>query len=180
MSTTILTFTPTQVYSDRMAHTKSTESNRHLVLLDIENLAGTPDPTWSEIEYAKRQLDAVIPDFSSARCIVASSHIGAEVICFSFPKALRRLRSGPDGADLALIDEVLDDRLMARFTKVTLCSGDGIFAPHVARLGRLGVEVTVVAQEGSLSTELRLAADHVVELVTSEIVEPVVIVRRAS
>ena len=115
MSTTILTFTPTQVYSDRMAHTKSTESNRHLVLLDIENLAGTPDPTWSEIEYAKRQLDAVIPDFSSARCIVASSHIGAEVICFSFPKALRRLRSGPDGADLALIDEVLDDRLMARF-----------------------------------------------------------------
>ena len=73
MSTTILTFTPTQVYSDRMAHTKSTESNRHLVLLDIENLAGTPDPTWSEIEYAKRQLDAVIPDFSSARCIVVQT-----------------------------------------------------------------------------------------------------------
>lgn len=83
---------------------------------------------------------------------------------FEFPSALRLWRSGPDGADLALIDQMLDLRVMRRFGRVTLCSGDGIFADSVAALASAGIHTTVVSWADRLSRRLHLAAHRIVML----------------
>jgi hypothetical protein len=147
-----------------MRQTKSNQRAGHLVVLDIENLAGTASPTPTELEQVKTQLAEVIDGYEDLQCIVACGHRAAPVVMFAFPRALRRLQSGPNGADLTLLSEMGEHRIMDRYEKVTLCSGDGIFTDEVARLGRAGVDVTVVAIEGSLASRLRLAASHVVTL----------------
>lgn len=152
---------------DSMGYMKQINSNqitRHLVLIDIENLAGTPNPTSHEISFIKSEFSEVVEGFCDLQCVVACSHRAASEVLFAFPRALRRIRSGPDGADLMLLGELHDHRVMARYDRITLCSGDGIFSDEVAILGRLGVDVTVIAREGSLSVRLQVAARNVVLL----------------
>ena len=163
-----------------MTRTNSNYRSGHLVILDIENLAGTASPTPSDLDEIRSQLAEVIEDYADLQCIVACSHRAAPVVIFAFPRALRRLRSGPNGADLALLAEMGEHRVMDRYEKVTLCSGDGIFTDEVARLGRAGVEVTVVAKEGTLASRLRLAATHVVTLVSPTKLEPALAMKEAS
>ncbi len=153
---------------------------RHLVLIDIENIAGGASPSSFELEQCKEELRQVLPDFDRTQTIVASSHHAGPEVLFAFPAALRRLNSGPDGADLALLAELRDLRVMSRYRNVTVCTGDGIFADAVAALARIGIEVTVVAREGSLSARLELAAQRVVVLSGPMPVEPAIAVERAS
>ena len=68
------------------------------------------------------------------------------------------VRSGPDGADLALIDVIREERVNERFRHVVIGSGDGIFADVASLLGLAGVQVTAVSRPESLSSKLRLAA----------------------
>lgn len=139
-------------------------SSRHLVLIDIENLAGTGSPTSEDVEMVKAALMAVMPDFESAQRIVACSHHAAPTVAFAFPGARHLWRSGPNGADLALLDVLENERVEERFGRVTLCSGDGIFASSAARLAEAHVDVTVVALQDHLAARLELAARHVVRL----------------
>jgi hypothetical protein len=139
-------------------------TNRHLVLIDVENLAGTPSPTPVELAWVEQQLHEAIADLEAAQHVVACSHRAARTVAFAFPRALRRWRSGVDGADLALLEEMSDMRVMQRYGRVTLCSGDGIFAEGLAALAELGVETTVVSRANSLSRRLKLSAHHVVAL----------------
>jgi hypothetical protein len=140
------------------------EADRHLVLLDIENVVGGPRPTAVEVSHAHCELRKVIPDIDAVQLIVACSHKVAAAAAFEFPSALRLWRSGPDGADLALIDQMGDLRVMRRFGSVTLCSGDGIFAESLAALAATGIKTTVVSSANRLSRRLRLAAQQVVTL----------------
>jgi len=48
-----------------------------------------------------------------------------------------------------------------RFERVSICSGDGIFAPVAAWHGGVDVDVTVVSLHGHLAARLRLAVRHV-------------------
>ena len=139
-------------------------NSRHLVLIDAENLAATPDPTPEEVEIVREALAVVVPDFAVAQRIVACSHRAARNVAFAFPGARHLWRSGPNGADLALLDVLENEDVDQRFGRVTLCSGDGIFADSAGRLGAANVDVTAVALEGHLSARLRLAARHVVLL----------------
>jgi hypothetical protein len=72
------------------------------------------------------------------------------------------VRSGPDGADLELLDVVAYENVAARFTHVAIASGDGIFADAAAGLAAAGVWVTVVTRRNSLSARLALAAHEVI------------------
>jgi hypothetical protein len=139
-------------------------SSRHLVLIDIENLAATASPTTQDVEMVKAALMLLVPDFGTAQRIVACSHHAAPTVAFAFPGARHLWRSGPNGADLALLDVLENERVDQRFGRVTLCSGDGIFASSVARLAAARVDVTVVALKGRLAARLELAARHVVKL----------------
>jgi uncharacterized LabA/DUF88 family protein len=74
------------------------------------------------------------------------------------------VRSGADGADLALIEVLTGEHVHERFDEVVLVSGDGIFVEAVEKLEGTGVHVTVVADRESCSKRLRLAATRVVWL----------------
>jgi hypothetical protein len=56
------------------------------------------------------------------------------------------VRSGPDGADLELLDLIGRERVAERFSCVPIASGDGPFAPPAAALARTGCQVTVVSR----------------------------------
>ena len=83
---------------------------------------------------------------------------------FGWPHARYRIRSGPNGADLALLDVLHYENIPARFTHVAIGSGDGVFAEEAARLGAAGVWVTVLSRRRSLSRRLELAAREVIFL----------------
>ena len=63
-----------------------------------------------------------------------------------WPHARYRVRSGPDGADLALLDVLRHENVAQRFTHVAIGSGDHLFAEEAAHLAAHGVWVTVVGQ----------------------------------
>ena len=90
--------------------------------------------------------------------------LGSQDSSLRLPGARRRWRSGPDGADLALIDELSDLRIMKRYRRVTLCSGDGIFADSLAALAAAGIVVTVVSVRDRLARRLAMAAHEVLWL----------------
>jgi hypothetical protein len=130
-------------------------------LIDIENLTATPSPTREEVDVVVSALRAVVPGFDAAQRIVACSHHAAPTVAFAFPTARHLWRSGQNGADLALLDVLENERVAERFEHVTICSGDGIFADAAAWLARADVDVTVVSLARSLATRLQLAARHV-------------------
>ena len=137
---------------------------RHLILIDIENLTATPSPTKTEVESAIAELRSAVPDYDDDQRVVACSHHAATTVAFAFAGTRQLWRSGRDGADLALLDVLKNERVADRYDRVTLCSGDGIFTDTVAWLAGRGVEVTVVSRAGGLSTRLRLAARYVTVL----------------
>lgn len=135
--------------------------DRHLILIDIENLTATPSPTQTELETAIAELRFAVPDYDDVQRVVACSHHAAATVAFAFPKARHIWRSGRDGADMALLDVLESEGVAERYERVTICSGDGIFADMAALLAGKGVVVTVVSVAGHLSTRLRLAARQI-------------------
>ncbi len=137
---------------------------RGLHLIDIENLAGAAKPGFSQIRdvrglYARRLRFGALD-----QVVVASSHLTLLDAALGWPHARYRVRSGPDGADLELLDVLLHENVAARFTHVRIGSGDGVFASAAASLTAAGVWVTVVSRRGSLSPRLALAAREVIYL----------------
>lgn len=135
--------------------------SRNLILLDIENLTGSASPTSADTDAAIAALRRAVPSYDGDQRVVACSHHAARTVAFCFPGDRQIWRSGPDGADQALLEVLAGERVAERFGRVTICSGDGIFAEPAAWLARSGVEVTVVAMAGHLAGRLELAARHV-------------------
>jgi hypothetical protein len=130
-------------------------------MIDIENLAASPSPTAQEVKAVKAGLAHLVPGLDQLQRIVACSHHAAPAVAFEFPSARHLWRSGRDGADLALMDVLENERVNERFVYVTICSGDGIFAEAAAWLAGRGVDVTVVSLRGHLAARLQLAARDV-------------------
>lgn len=148
-----------------MANTQIPEAgSRHLVLIDAENMAAASNPGARDIELLLVALRLVVPGFEATQRIVACSHHAAPIVAYGFPGARHLWRSGPDGADLALLDVLENEHVDQRFGQITICSGDGIFAESTARLATVNVDVTVIARTGRLSRQLELAASHVIKL----------------
>lgn len=139
-------------------------AGRRLILIDIENLVGTPTPSSLEVELVMGALADLVPGFNEAQRVVACSHRAARTVAFACKTERQRWCSGPDGADLALLDILETEDVDERFEYVTICSGDGIFAQSVARLAENGVYTTVVALKGHLAARLELAACQVAYL----------------
>lgn len=146
---------------------------RTLHLIDIENCAGKPIPSGDEVEAIRHWYEKHVGVGEADHVVVACNHLAAPEVAFAWPGARLLLRSGPDGADLALLDVVRHERVAERYTRITLASGDGCFAPAVARLIEAHVTVTVVSRPCALSKHLRLAAGgNVVEMHVDPAPEP--------
>jgi hypothetical protein len=137
---------------------------RTLHLVDIENLAGTAIPSRRQVmdvqnRYARRMVLGV-----DDQVIMASNHLALVNAALGWPHARYRVRSGPDGADLELLDVIEYENVATRFTHVVIGSGDGVFGHAVEGLTAGGVWVTVVSRLGSLSPGLARAARNVIYL----------------
>ena len=139
---------------------------RRLHLVDIENLAGNARPTLSEVRQALGLYTACLAFGAMDQVEVASSHLTLLNAALGWPHARYRVRSGPDGADLALLDVLRHENVAGRFTHVAIGSGDHLFAEEAAHLAAQGVWVTVVSGRRSLSPRLALAAREVIFLDT--------------
>jgi hypothetical protein len=163
---------------EALAHAVSIEAarGRHLVaarrrfpartvhLVDIENLAGTAIPTLREVmnvhvRYARRMALG-----ADDHVIMASNHLALMNAALGWPHARYRVRSGPDGADLELLDVIESEDVATRFSRVVIGSGDGMFGHAAQDLMKRGVRVTVVSRWGSLAASLERAALEVIYL----------------
>lgn len=134
---------------------------RRMILVDIENVVGGGVVKTEDAAAAFALIDPTIGSMDCDQFIVGASHVSAIASGCARPSARLVVRSGKDGADIALLEVLKDEHVEERFDEVVLVSGDGIFADEVARLGSCGVKVTVVAADGKLSRQLRMAASEV-------------------
>ena len=133
-------------------------ADRKLVIVDIENLVGHPCPTRSDVEWVREQLLCRVVLQAGDQLVIGVSHVGLLEVGCNWPHVRYVVRSGKDGADLALL-EVLDDGVACRFGRVVIASGDGIFADAATRLC---LPIDVVSRREGLSARLRLVAERVI------------------
>ncbi len=137
---------------------------RTLHVVDIENLAGAAIPSRGQVSEVQGRYMARLGFGVDDQVVMAANHLALLNAALGWPHARYRVRSGPDGADLELLDVLLHENIPARFTHVVIGSGDGVFGQAAAHLTAGGVWVTVVSRRGSLSPGLARAARDVVYL----------------
>ena len=133
---------------------------RRLIAVDIENMVGGACVHRHQVDWVKSTLSGMLSLGSQDHVVVGLSHIGLLNVGSNWPSIRYVVRSGRDGADLALLD-VLNEDVNVRFDQVVIASGDGVFAQTAAHLASAGVEMTVLARRGKLARSLQNAASQV-------------------
>jgi hypothetical protein len=126
--------------------------------VDAENLLGTPAPRPAQVRQLISRYAAHVGFGPMDQVIIACSHLAFQMVGFCWPGPQYLLRSGPDGADLALLAVLDTGHIAVRFRDVVIGSGDQIFAPAVTSLTAAGCQVTVATCRGRLSASLARAA----------------------
>jgi hypothetical protein len=138
--------------------------DRVLHVVDIENLAGTGDPSRVQVSAVQDWYLSTLGLGADDQVVMASSHHGFLNAALGWPHARYRVRSGRDGADLELLDVLEHENVATRFGHVIIGSGDGGFSDVAESLAADGVRVTVVSRPGSLSAGLARVARDVIYL----------------
>lgn len=130
---------------------------RSLHLIDVDNLLG--DPRTTDQTRVSLLFDEYrhVADFQFGDLAVVATGCNADHVLaveLAWPSARHARRSGPDGADLALLDEVEWAVASGRFGRVVLGSGDAIFLHAVERLLAADLVVEVVSRSRSLARGL--------------------------
>ncbi len=152
--------------------TTTTSNPRHLVAIDLENLAGTPyvSPDWAKdigpflTSLLHLQVEDLVyvagsPSNGMAVCTVAGDLHGQA-----------RTKRGKNGADLVLLDalETIPESALsspyAPIDVVVIASGDGIFTRAARRFCDQGLTVIGVSRRGSMNGALAAACTRVVYL----------------
>ena len=144
---------------------------RRLVVVDIENVIGTATFSASDVALARQLIEDLIGPIMNELVIVGSSHMGMFAIHRAWRSAKLMIQSGPDGADLRLLEELEHRDIAERFTDVVLVSGDGIFTETVAGLTACGLAVTVVAPIDGCARRLEVAATKTLKFDRAELTE---------
>src|SRR6478735_5384782 len=131
--------------ADERPHKKRSLRGRRLVVVDIENVVGGAVLTVEQATGVHLSVEGFAALNGSEHVVIGTSHVGVVSTGLGWRGPRLVVRSGENGADLALLDVLTEERVAERFDEVVLVSGDGIFAEAVADLGSAGVEVTVVA-----------------------------------
>ena len=137
--------------------------DRTHVVVDLENICGNAKLVPQRAAKAFEVVSNVV-SFDRAQLVVAvgiSAWLKTPDLAFQWPKARILVGYGVDGADLRLVEDLLDEPQASRSARVVIVSGDGRFVDPAIELAAQGVEVTVVAQAHKLSRRLAEAATHV-------------------
>jgi hypothetical protein len=168
---------PAKVFS--FPRPASLPAARSIHLIDIENLIGGTNFYEGDVAAVAERYRSLAGVGEDDLVVVASSHHTAPATWFGWPDARRLVRSGVDGADMALIEVIEKENLAMRFDRVVIASGDGIFAVPAAKLQQRGVKITIVSRPEFLSRALRLASRDIRILGSQPDLGPVVAARVA-
>ena len=135
---------------------------RAIHLVDIENLAGAGVPAEWQVADLRRAYTSRVGTGPMDQVVIACNHKALPAVACGWPGPRYLIRSGPDGADTELLAVIAEENLAARFTHVSIASGDHTFAWAAASLATGGCRVTVISRSASLARTLRLAAQHVI------------------
>ena len=152
----------------------SVRLHRTLHLIDADNLLGDPgtcDRQQIEAMYAAYRQAAGFAD--DDHVVIAAGTNGEHVfeVEYGWERARHLRRRGPDGADLALLEEATWAARGDRYDRVVIGSGDGIFVSAHDELTAAGLSVEVVAREWSLSAALAALARGQVTLLDHSVPE---------
>lgn len=157
--------------SSRVSPTKTFNNHffcvdRRFYLTDIENVVGGIPKCQRQVAWAEEALAQTIAPRPGDHLVIGVSHASLLMTGTGWmgPRRVLEPRSGPDGADHALLDVLSGENIVDRFPHVVLVSGDGIFSESIAEIGRAGVRTTIVARRRSLSRRLHMAAHEVLYL----------------
>ena len=161
----LLYFVPMATLTKK-SQTDTTEERqqRSLHLVDIENLLS--DPFCEDTRY----IEATISDYKHVsewragdQVLVAANRWLSKKLAFSLQNWTCRLftAQGPDGADLRLLEEGAQEKLLARFDQLIIGSGDGIFAEVAAAGKKLGLKSMTISRASDLSRKLAAASDEI-------------------
>ena len=140
-----------------------TPRTRALHLIDLENLCGCATCTSSMTATVHTKYMQNVPTSPYDHYVLATSHHNA-LATAAWPGGYRVVRSGKDGADIALYEHVMNLDPASRYSEIVLASGDHFFVPAAKAWKEAGLKVTVVAGHGLASRELRMTADRFVPL----------------
>jgi len=138
---------------------KTERAKRTLCVVDVENCASTSDLSLEHALHVHEAISKAVPE--AVMHVVGCSHRNAAAARFAFDRSRIVVRSGVDGADLALIEVLETERIEQRFSRVVIASGDHIFVPVIKRLRDAGVEVDALSIKGQLSHELACNCSNV-------------------
>lgn len=139
---------------------------RRLHIIDPENLVGSgccSEPSVAAIHAEYMALVAGDQDLA----LVGSSHFNQVPVAFGWADGCHLVRSGPSGADLALIEAYGEVPNIGSFDGIVIASGDGIFEEIALDAVRRALPVTVVVGAGALSRRLQMMATQVIRLETA-------------
>src|ERR1035441_4023077 len=88
---------------------------RTLILVDIENLACNPRPEVMTVVSVRTALRRLGVGRSADQVVTAWNQRAVRAVATGWPRARHLVRSGPDGADEALLDVVLYEDVARRF-----------------------------------------------------------------
>lgn len=133
-------------------------SERTLHVIDVENLLGSTAFDAIEVVELENQYRERIVVGDHDHFVIASSHRVAAATWFGWSPTRRLVRSGPSGADRALVQVLEQEGVAARYGAVVIASGDGLFAAPAAMLQARGCKVSVAASRaGTVSRRLAFA-----------------------
>lgn len=155
--------TPQTKATQQSSRLRRPETKRELYLMDAESWAVIT--TRGELQAGVGDLfreifhpttnDAVIVGVDGRRVFPAYTE---------FPGCLMRIGSGPSGGERALIDALDVAHEAATYSGITICSGDGEFAPLARKYWELGLRVRISSWRSRLATDLVRAEYEVVFL----------------
>lgn len=133
--------------------------------MDIENLCGTGRLIGEMTAYVQELLAKLLTVSDRDQVVVAADRMNGAAVGFAWQgQRVLKLAEGKDGADLALLDVLTDERYLAQFDEVVVASGDGIFAEPLLALSKQGLRVTVVSYGEQLALKLRYCASRVLNI----------------
>jgi phage tail sheath gpL-like len=133
--------------------------------IDLENLVGSSHLSESLVAQAAAAYRQAVGLGPLDLVIVAVSHHNEVSARFGWGSSAHFVvRSGPDGADLALIEALREHAFAEACAGVVIASGDHIFTDLTIDLHRAGRAVTVAGGGGFVSARLRLAAQSFIKV----------------
>lgn len=129
-------------------------------LIDIENQMGGTSASVEDIQrWWKIYRDEAVGIRPGDQVIVGTSHFAAKTVWFALPMAgiQRRVKSGPDGAETAILEALDIDHLSRSFDRLVIASADHFFTDTAYKARALGMEVHLVIGRGAPSRALLAA-----------------------